>query len=242
MMLVRLKKVGLQLIQRSYSMKSAARVPKKSGRTQFDKSMLKPALVVIIFGSMLSHVSNQQKRHAELERRYGLKMEILNDLIGRAKNGDIDFEVDRELKLVNKLFSRHSDFKDFNLEEEADDARGTYDSQTYSKQDILESLNRSTGTQEPESLDDFLKSIIEEADDNLLIERDQNVRKQGQPHHTTLKSSSEGIVEDKQILRREAERESELEDYKPSTEVHLIVENPGELYKAAEETKVTKFL
>lgn len=219
--------------RRLYAQVSAS--PAGSKTSRFDKSMIKPALVVIIFGSLLNHVSTQQKRNAELERRYDLKIHILNELIERAMKGDTDFDLSEELMLVNKLFSRHASSKYASLGEEAGKLRDFYEGQAYSKKEVLDSMNSATGSKKEESLDELLKGIMEQATDKVPIKSTQ--KKDTKSLHT-----SEEIVANKDILMNDAKIERDLLNYKPSTEVHLIVETPGDVSSAAKDTKVTKFL
>lgn len=241
---MKLGKVARISGQRLYSAKTKAAIPAQPGRTQFDKSMLKPALVIIIFGSMLSHVSTQEKRHAELERRFDLKADILSELIERAKNGDTDFDVDKELSLVNKVFSRYEKSQNIDISEEATKLRNVYDTQTYSRKEVLESLNSSTGATEEESLDDLFRSIIEEVDETSANRKhtgEISIKLEKSQRDTQVENA-DGIIMDKRILNEEAAKENDSKEYEPSTEIHLIVENPGELSEVAKETKVTKFL
>ncbi|QLQ80634.1 hypothetical protein HG537_0D06350 [Torulaspora globosa] len=216
---------------RRYSYAAGKKSSKKSG---FDKSMLKPALAVIVFASMLSHVSNQQNVNAELDRRYELKIGILEKLIERAKQGDRDFDPDEELKLVNKLFARISNVKGINLEDEAAKVRKYSAARPYSEEMIINSLNGSSKQIEEESLEEVLKSLMNEVD------------AKGTTQQSRLPESSfherEEVVLDKKILNELARKEAEFLNYTPSTDAHTLVENPGELTDAAKDTEVPKFL
>lgn len=202
----------------------------------FDRSMLKPALIVVVFGSMLSHVSNQQKLSAELDRRYELKMNILRKLISRAKEGDISFNVDEELQLVNKLFSRYSKSGNVSFEEEAEKIRKSSDSNKYSEKALLDSLNSSRNPLEEESLEDMFKSIMNEVNDTSrpLLKKSETIVV---PPH-----DENEIVLNKKFLEEQAKREVELQNYTPSTDVHTIVDIPGELSVAAKDTEIKSFL
>lgn len=207
-----------------------------SKRRGFDRSMLKPAIIVIVFGSMLSHVSNQQKLNAELDRRYELKMTILRKLISRAKEGDISFDADEELQLVNKLFSRHVKSGGANFDEEAERLRKSSNSNKYSEKALLDSLNSPKSPLEEESLEEMFKSLMSEVDDT-------KTSLQKQPEAVIEPSHEEnGIALDKKFLEVEAKREAQLQNYTPSTEVHTIVSNPGELTMAANDTDIKGFL
>lgn len=207
-----------------------------SSKRGFDRSMLKPALIVVVFGSMLSHVSNQQKLSAELDRRYELKMNILRKLISRAKEGDISFSVDEELQLVNKLFSRYSKSGNVSFEEEAEKIRKSSDSNKYSEKALLDSLNSSRNPLEEESLEDMFKSIMNEVNDTSrpLLKKSETIVV---PPH-----DENEIVLNKKFLEEQAKREVELQNYTPSTDAHTIVDIPGELSVAAKDTEIKSFL
>lgn len=217
---------------RRYSQATGATGSKRSG---FDKSMMKPALAVIVFASMLSHVSNQQNVNSELDRRYELKIGILQKLIARAKQGDRDFNVDEELKLVNKLFARFTSLKGIDFEDEAARMRKYSDARPYSEEMILNSLNGSAKHEEEESLEDVLKSLMDEVNGKKPV-------KQALPIEPSAHDEVGGVVVNKKILDELARKEAELLNYSPSTDAHTLVENPGELSAAAKDTEVTKFL
>ncbi|QLL34175.1 hypothetical protein HG536_0G00320 [Torulaspora globosa] len=216
---------------RHYSHAAAKTGSKKSG---FDKSMLKPALAVIVFASMLSHVSNQQNVNAELDRRYELKIGILEKLIERAKHGDRDFDPHEELKLVNKLFARFSSSKGIDLEDEAAKVRKYSDARPYSEEMIINSLNGSAKQVEEESLEEVLKSLMNEVDG-------KGTMTQPSPPESSFHEKGE-VVLNKKLLDELARKEAELLNYSPSTDAHTLVENPGELTAAAKDTEVPKFL
>lgn len=207
-----------------------------SKRRGFDRSMLKPALIVVVFGSMLSHVSNQQKHSAELDRRYELKMNILRKLISRAKEGDISFNVDEELQLVNKLFSRYSKSGNVSFEEEAEKIRKSSDSNKYSEKALLDSLNSSRNPLEEESLEEMFKSIMNEVNDTS-----RPLQKKSETIVVPSHDENE-IVLNKKFLEEQAKREVELQNYTPSTDAHTIVDIPGDLSVAAKDTEIKSFL
>lgn len=225
-----LRRVLRPLSRCSYYSQVASKRPEKVSR--FDKSIVKPLVVVVVFGTMLTHVTNQQRLAGEMERRYFLKIEILKDLIERAREGDPNIDVHEELKLVNKLFERTTDARTLDAME-AEKLQDISASQSYSESEVLQSMNSSTRALEKESLDDLLKSIVDEISDEPK-----------QPLHlkSASKRTADDFILDKDLLKEEAQYERELAQYKPSTDVHLIVENPGDLSSAAEDTKVTKFL
>lgn len=221
---------------RLYSQTSTAAVTAggKQRKAKFDKSVIKPVLVIVVFGTMLTHVTNQQRLAGEMERRYFLKMEILRDLIERARGGETGINVQEELKLVNKLFERSAEARSLDTKE-AEKLSQISSSQHYSEDDVLKSMNSSTGGLQKESLDDLLKDIMDE----ISHEPKSSTRK---PDSKTDEKESGEFITDKETLKEKEEYERELLQYKPSTDVHLIVENPGELSSAAKDTQVSKFL
>lgn len=227
---------------RLYSQNLSAQRPKKS---RFDKSMIKPAIVLIVFGSMLTNVMEQQKKNSELERRYSLKLKILRDLIDRVKKeNDTSFDPEEELRLVNKIFDRYETSKFVKLEEEATKARELTQRKDYSRKDIIDSLNFKSDQEEEESLQALFNDImkdIEETGQPLKGEEKQE-GKNSNSSSPQQPSPKEEIVTDRKVLAQEAEKEKERLQYKLNTKSHVIVENPGEYASAAEENKVSKFL
>lgn len=198
----------------------------------FDKAMIKPALIVIVFGSMLSHVSNQQKLNAELDRRYELKMNILRKLISRANEGDTNFDVSTELDLVNKLFDRSSKSSSAGYDAEAGKSRQNADIGRIPEETLLNSLNNRIDPLEEESLERILENLMNEVNDTPAAAQEQ----------PKLVDEESDIVKNKKFLEKQAERETRLLDYVPSTDAHTIVDTPGELSVAANETEIKKFL
>ncbi|CAD6620100.1 CEI_1a_G0027290.mRNA.1.CDS.1 [Saccharomyces cerevisiae] len=72
-------------------------------KSRFDKTMIKPLLLVMIFGSILNAVIAEKRNTIDMERKYKLKLDKLKELIRRVhdNNGKVDFDADDELKLVN---------------------------------------------------------------------------------------------------------------------------------------------
>ncbi|AJR49262.1 CDA_G0027320.mRNA.1.CDS.1 [Saccharomyces cerevisiae] len=72
-------------------------------KSRFDKTMIKPLLLVMIFGSILNAVIAEKRNTIDMERKYKLKLNKLKELIQRVhdNNGKVDFDADDELKLVN---------------------------------------------------------------------------------------------------------------------------------------------
>ena len=72
-------------------------------KSRFDKTMIKPLLLVMVFGSILNAVIAEKRSTHDMERKYNLKVDKLKELIQRVhdNNGKVDFNADDEMKLVN---------------------------------------------------------------------------------------------------------------------------------------------
>ncbi|KAH3678482.1 hypothetical protein WICMUC_001499 [Wickerhamomyces mucosus] len=83
--------------------------------------MYYPIVLTIIFGSQMINLINKEKEFENLERRYKLKINKIDELIEKLRNNEIDnIDIDKELELVNKLFRRQSNTyfdKDHNNED-----------------------------------------------------------------------------------------------------------------------------
>ncbi|CUS24899.1 LAQU0S21e00958g1_1 [Lachancea quebecensis] len=239
---------------RFYSSSLPHASPKKSGNSKFDKTMLKPALVVVLFGSMLTNVMEQQKRNSELERRYGMKLGVLQELIGKVKNGqDTSIDIDKELALVNRLFERFEISKHVGLEDEASKIRKLNDqAHMISQKEIAARLNGQKPMDDETQLRELFRDIMKDIDDAPIVERvkpqhnssefsksDQN-KTNDQTKVRTVPESE--IQTNEKVLTEEARDEKQRLKYRPATDSHVIVENPGEYSTAAEDHKVSKFL
>ncbi|KAL3232756.1 hypothetical protein RNJ44_04672 [Nakaseomyces bracarensis] len=89
-----------RIVQRLYS--SAPATKKKS---KFDKSALKPLGLLVIFGSILTNVMEERRKFNNMERRYTLKIDKLEELVERCKKGDTDIDISNELKIIDAMFS-----------------------------------------------------------------------------------------------------------------------------------------
>jgi hypothetical protein len=67
--------------------------------------MLFPALLVVLFGSQVINVMNAQRSVETMEQKYKLKISKLDEITRRVRDGEL-VNVQKELKLVNKIFSR----------------------------------------------------------------------------------------------------------------------------------------
>ncbi|CAI4064972.1 hypothetical protein SKDZ_09G1860 [Saccharomyces kudriavzevii ZP591] len=96
-------------LMRSFSrMKMAARTVTSAStsvksKSRYDKTMNKPLLLVMVFGSILNAGIVEKRKTNDMERKYHLKVDKLKELIQRVhdNNGKVDFNADDELKLVN---------------------------------------------------------------------------------------------------------------------------------------------
>ena len=204
-------------------------------RSKFDKTMIKPALVVIIFGSVLTNVTEQKQKYFELERRYSLKKDILNNLIKRVNKNDIAFQIDDELSLVNKLFNKYDQSKQTEINTSLTDIYNSSSDEQFSESRILYNLNGNNIKGKEEDLDDLWKIILED------MNKDPDEIKHVDIDIKDLESDG-NIITDRNFLSDEAKREKQRSIYEPKTDVHVIVENPGELSTAASDTKISKFL
>ncbi|CCF55459.1 hypothetical protein KAFR_0A00210 [Kazachstania africana CBS 2517] len=91
----------LRVVQRRYASAFSVKGIK------VDHSLWRPLIWVVLFGSMVSHVIDAEKRLEDLDRRYKLKIDKLNTLVQRVSDNDFKFNVDEELKIVNKLFMKN---------------------------------------------------------------------------------------------------------------------------------------
>ncbi|SCV02348.1 LANO_0F17062g1_1 [Lachancea nothofagi CBS 11611] len=254
--------ISRQFCGRAYSQVSkrmfSSRTPQafnspKTRNSKFDKSMLKPALVVVLFGSMLTSVMEQQKKNAELERRYAMKIGILKDLITKIQNDEsASIDVDHELALVNKLFKRFERSKYVSLEEEAIKIR-EYNAKadSLSQQEVMKRLNGQKPTDDDASLRDLFRDIMKDMDDESSLQQYQKISSQADhdkaPPKKAVPALPNGTTESEiqtndELLTKEAQNEKERLKYRPSTEYHVIVETPGEYSSSAEDMKVSKFL
>ncbi|SCU78531.1 LAMI_0A04940g1_1 [Lachancea mirantina] len=221
-------------IRRFASGSSAIKQPVQKSR--FDKTMLKPAIAILLFGSVLTSVMDQQKKNAELERRYKLKIGILEDLIERAhQDKTISFDVKEELRLVNKLFDRFERFGQ-GLDQGNDTAliSTVTESQNFPRDEVIQNLNSGPSNAiKDESLQDLFASIMKD------VNMEDTTPAEKQPRQSDIKQD---IVTDQQALAFEAEQEKKSIKYKAPTDVHVIVEQPGEYSTAAADHQVSKFL
>ncbi|CEP62190.1 Ina22p LALA0_S04e09868g [Lachancea lanzarotensis] len=240
-----------RLNNRGYSSQKGGDNVATGKKARFDKSMLKPALVVVLFGSMLTSVMEQQKKNAELERRYSMKLGILRDLTSKIRNNEI-VDVDQELALVNKLFERFERSKHILLEEEAAKIREHNEmAGDLSHQDMISRLNgQKNSDQDDASLRDLFRDIMKDIDDDSTLNSQAPNKTKGEgedsPNNVTetpvLSSGDSRIQTDAEVLTREALHEKERLKYKPATDSHVIVEKPGDYSTSAEDHKVSKFL
>lgn len=72
-------------------------------KSRYDKTIIKPILLVMVFGSILNSVIVEKRKAQDMERKYHLKANKLKELIQKVNdnNGKVDFDADDELRLVN---------------------------------------------------------------------------------------------------------------------------------------------
>lgn len=131
-------------------------------KAKFDKSVLRPAFLIVIFGSLLTNVADIQRKTNEIERKYEVRIHKLQELIERIKNNERGIDIDQELKLVNLLF----------YERDATEAAKLVDhsKERYGEKHVLASMNelsekREKLRQKNQSLDDIWRDIVEEIKD-----------------------------------------------------------------------------
>ncbi|CAR21828.1 Ina22p [Lachancea thermotolerans CBS 6340] len=247
-------RLASRISRRLYSSSFPHASSKNPGNSKFDKTMLKPALVIVLFGSMLTNVMEQQKRNSELERRYGMKLGVLQDLIDKVKHGeDSSIDIDKELALVNKLFERFEISKYVELEEEASKVRKLNDqADVISQNEIAARLNGKKPVDDETSLRELFRDIMKDIDDipvarneeskqhdSKVVSSDQNKA----IYQVEMKTVPESEIQtNERVLTEEAKNEKQRLKFRPATDSHVIVENPGEYSTAAEDHKVSKFL
>ncbi|CCC69499.1 hypothetical protein NCAS_0C05090 [Naumovozyma castellii] len=223
-------------VARLYATTSSGISPTAEKKSKYDRSLWKPITWVIIFGSLLTSITNQENKYRELERRYNLKINVLKDLIGRVHLGDRDFQIEDEMRLVNKLFD-HAAGKDEKFDDVVDTLRVKDKSGAtlYSSDQVLMGMNRKSLIMskqlpaEEDSLEAVLKSILND------INTDEPVSEPSQ-------DMIEGIITDKKQLEKEKIKEEEILNYVPDSRHHLIAEKAGDITDVAKETKISKFL
>lgn len=191
-------------------------------RVTFDRSMIRPFVWVVVFGSLVTHLIDRRQAYNDLEKRYALKITILNDLLAKVESGDksiAEENIDKELELVNKMFVKD---KSLGMKEVE---------RILSQMQITVPQQESYDFDEEESLEDIWKSIVEDATTDKYLEKSKTITNQV---IKTTKTSSDGIVVDKETLKRlRAEEKDDERNFNQSIDQHLIVENPGDLSGSA---------
>lgn len=222
----------LRMSRRGYAV-AAQQGAKKS---RFDNKALKPMILLLIFGSVLTSVTAQQQKHADMVRRYEMKIGILEELIERSKKGDFNYNAEKELELVNKLFARHEKGNSVSIDEEAKLIREQAEKEKLNREKVINSMNSKL---EEESFESIFKDIMKEVDQPI----DQVSVAPKKLDAGSMKEGSDDIIVDKEWLEYENKREKKSLEFKPSTEKHVIVENAGDYSTAAaQDTEVKRFL
>lgn len=183
---------------------------------RFDKSILYPTLLVVLLGSQIMNVMDAQKSVEDLERRYKLKMDKIDELKTRFVNGE-QVDVDKEMALVNKLFQRKNP-KDY-LKSTSDKFGNQFGGLKKNELGLDDQFSE-------DALNKFLGL------DPTPVEVSKSQFNEPQPIE---KLSHEDI--DFQV-----KNEKELLNYKLDPHKHVVVENPGDYVDAAKDTKITRFL
>ncbi|CCK73098.1 Ina22p KNAG_0M02450 [Huiozyma naganishii CBS 8797] len=194
----------------------------KPPASKVDRSLLKTVVWVVIFGSILTHVVDKEKQVEDMERRYNLKIQILENLISRAKTGE-SVNTTEELKLVNKLFVKD---KSLSVEE----VKGELERSKLPQDD------HSAEVQNEESLEDIWNDILRD------INSEPRETSKKQSNKTRQPTTQPDIIKDRALLAEIAQKEEEYVSYSPTFDKHTIVEDPGSFAKAAKDTNVNKFL
>ncbi|AMD20919.1 HDR177Cp [Eremothecium sinecaudum] len=213
------------VFRRHYSMQK----PAATKRYKFDTSVGRPLVLLILVGSIAINIINQKKEIAEMEGLYMRKINKLQELVSRVRDdNDRNFSVEEELRFVNNAFSRRDAVNSIQNHLKA-----------IHNSDLAEE-NTSHTFNEEESLDDVLKNIMDSVAEGDVVAKNKvhSVDRKQKPSSST----KSGIILNKELLLQEAEIEKEKMSYKPETEVHVIVERPGELVEAAKHTTESKFL
>lgn len=189
-------------------------------KSRFDKTMIKPLLLVMIFGSILNAVIAEKRNIIDMERKYKLKLDKLKELIQRVhdNNGKVDFDADDELKLVN-----------LRLGIVGKNATGMKEDET----DIV--------VPKEESLEEIWQSIIDEAKKEVIEKTPDAGVKNKEGIVTDL-----NVLKDLEKSKKKRYLEkSKKEDEKVylSGDVHMMMNQPGDLNEIAKEhDKIPKFL
>ncbi|KOG98911.1 Ina22p DI49_2803 [Saccharomyces eubayanus] len=129
-------------------------------KSRYDKTIIKPILLVMVFGSILNSVIVEKRKAQDMERKYHLKANKLKELIQRVNdnNGKVDFDADDELRLVNLCLG----ITDKNIVSTEED-----------KGDIV--------IPKEESLEEIWQSIIDEAKKDIVepTKNDDGTNKEG---------------------------------------------------------------
>lgn len=187
----------------------------KEKKSRFDKSVLKPLGLLVVFGSILTNVMEERRKFNNMERRYELKINKLEELLERCKKGERDVDIDNELKIIEAMFAVS---ENQNIAGLIAKRKQEYDS------DI-----KQVESKENESLQSLWADIMKSVDD---IPEDSKKNK----------STTMDLVTDPDILEKRKAEEDLVRKTAPSYMTHTIVETPGEVSEAAKDTSIKKFL
>lgn len=224
---------SIRNIRRVIGPSNARSVSTSSIFKQFDKSILYPTLLVVLLGSQIMKVMDAQASVDDLERRYNLKMDKIEELKTRIEQGE-KFDLEKEMSLVNKLFERSNKEKQY-LKSTSDKFGNKFGNQFGVKQRSHENLKDS----------DLFKDLDDDLTDEKLnkllgldpIPMEKNNKSQSNiPESSTLKPLS------KDELQQQMENEKELLKFRLDPNTHVVMQQPGDYVSAAKDTKVSGFL
>ncbi|CCE65556.1 hypothetical protein TPHA_0L02040 [Tetrapisispora phaffii CBS 4417] len=234
---VRSRNLLITVSRRAYSQTAATGPSSYKKPSRFDKSILKPALVLLIFGSILTNVSDAKKELVELDRRYSLKNDILRSLIYRASQGDTDFELDKEMVLVNKLFQRHElQSNGKGMKDKLRLSTNAYSTSDPNRKNMRSASGAGKAQRDDQDLNSLWNELLEDMNKDIDVKQALSTSVEGSSKH-------EDILTDKEMLQEEMKKEKHRgNNYEAKTDVHVIVENPGNLSDAVKDNKVSRFL
>lgn len=183
----------------------------------FDKSMIYPGILLILFGSQVINVMNRQKYINELDRVYKIKINKIHEIAERLEHGEKGVNVEDEMKLVNMMFERQMNSTKMKLSKE-------YEVE-HKIEEIYTDLNKELNQE------DFIK---------MLGLNDEPIKKKEiKILHVPGKES---VITDHEEIKDQITKQKELTKFVVKPETHIIVEKPGDYIESAKDTKLSKFL
>lgn len=189
---------------------------------RFDRTILYPTVLVVLLGSQIMNVMNAQKSCDDLDRRYKMKINKIDEIKERVLRGET-VDVENELKLVNRLFTQE------NVTPVLKSTSAKFGSQF---DGIKKSNNTDFNTElDGELTDEKLNKLFGlESEPVPVLQKEKKQETKPLP------------VLSKEELSQNTEREKELLKYRLEPSRHVVVQNPGDYVSAAKDTKVSGFL